>query len=502
MNSTPLLEFRGISKSFGSNKANQDVSFSVQRNTFHGLVGENGAGKSTIMKICYGLLTADSGMLLLQGQPTRFRNPQEAIRSGIGMVHQHFMLVPTLTVWENVILGFEPKGFQLNPTQIMKEVDNLQKEFGFSLDLTQTVENLSLGEQQQIEILKLLYRKADILILDEPTAVLTPQEVNPLFEKLKLLQEQGKTVVVITHKLKEILAFTQRVTVMRGGRVITTKDTNSLDESRLSELIIGRPRHSLPKRNRSSTSDHVVLQLESVSTRSASGRQLDQIDLSLKSGQIIGIAGIEGQGQNELVEVLCQLRPFFGSAVLLGEPLTQQSAYKRRQKGFSLVPPDRQTEGLVLAFSNADNLLLGHQRESDFKTNGLLSPTKIQLFAESLMTRFDVRPNKPQLPSFSLSGGNQQKLLIARETQWDVKFLLACHPTRGVDIGSIEFIHSHFLKLADEGAGILLISSDLDELFSLSDTVAVMREGRLVFKKPTTEVSPTELGLWMTGAHT
>lgn len=500
---SPLITFKNISKSFGSVLANDSVSFSVTDNSFHGVIGENGAGKSTIMKILYGLLRPDSGEIFLNGQQIQFKNPQEAIRSGIGMVHQHFMLVPTLSVWENVILGLEPTRLNLNPQDALREVDSLQKEFGFSLDLSKAVETLSLGEQQQVEILKLLYRKSRILILDEPTAVLTPQEVTSLFSKLKSLQEQGKTIIVITHKLKEILAYTQTVTIMRMGKVIATKATVDLTEDHLSQLIMGRERVPLPKRTTFSSEAQPVLHLEHLSTSpTTSQKHLKHINLSVYPGQILGIAGIEGQGQSELVEVLCQLTPFTGSAALLGTPLNSTSAYAKRQAGFSLIPPDRQREGLVLDFSTADNFVLGHQRESHFLERGFLNSRYIRSFSQSLMDRFDVRPANPQLPAGALSGGNQQKLLIARETSSSVKMLLACHPTRGVDIGSIDFIHSHFLRLAEQGAGILLISSDLDELLTLADSIAVIRDGMIVCESPTPGLSLKELGLWMTGAKT
>ncbi|MFM8270415.1 MAG: ATP-binding cassette domain-containing protein, partial [Pseudomonadota bacterium] len=365
-----------------------------------------------------------------------------------------------------------------------------------------TVQTRARGEQQQVEILKLLYRKARVVILDEPTAVLTPQEIDPLFEKLRTFQNQGKTVIIITHKLKEILAYTQKVTVMRSGEVITTKDTHLLTEDLLSELIMGRPKRVLPRRKSEPDKSTTVLELSSLSTQSSTSRPLKDIHLSISAGEILGIAGIEGQGQKELVDVLCQLTPFSGTAKYLGEPLTLSSAYSKRQTGFSLVPLDRQKEGLLLDFSNSNNFLLGHQRESRFFHRHFLSSAKIQAFSQKLMNRFDVRPPNPLLKARTLSGGNQQKLLIARETSSGVRFLLACHPTRGIDIGSIEFIHSHLLELADKRAGILLISSDLDELFSLADSIAVMREGRITFHSPTKNLSPTELGLWMTGAKT
>lgn len=494
MRTSPLIEFKDVSKSFGSVKANQSVSFSVFSNSFHGVVGENGAGKSTIMKILFGLIHPDSGHIYLRGKSIDFESPHDAIEQGIGMVHQHFMLVPTLTVWENIILGSEPSLLYLNSQKIIKELTQLQTEFGFSLDLSAVVEDLSLGQQQQVEILKLLYRKAQILIFDEPTAVLTPQEVTRLFEKLKGLQLLGKTILVVTHKLKEILTYSEVVTVMRGGRSIETVDTDQLTEDSLSQLIMGRPRLPLPARKSQQDPAPALLEIKSLYTHATSGRNLRDLNLSVHAGQIVGLAGIEGQGQQELVDVLCQIEPFSGTISLLGSPLQATSAYSKRQNGFSLIPPDRQTEGLVLDFSCAENFLLGHQREPVFK--------QMDSVSEELMKTFDVRPNHPQLPSRFLSGGNQQKLVVARETSSPVRFLLACNPTRGIDIGSIEFIHSHFLKLAEKGAAILLISTELDELLALSDSIVVIRDGTIVFESATPNVSLKDLGLWMTGART
>lgn len=500
MNSSPLIQFEGISKSFGTVKANDNISFSVSANTFHAIVGENGAGKSTTMKLLFGLIRPDSGKIHFKGKPVEFRSPSDAIKRMIGMVHQHFKLVPTLPVWENIILGLEPSKFDLNAPSILPTLDSLQKDFGFNLDLMAAVETLPVGQQQQVEILKLLYRKAEILILDEPTAVLTPQEVTTLFQKLKALQHRGKTILVVTHKLKEVLTFSERVTVMKSGRSIRTVDTKELTEQSLSQLIMGRQKTELPRRNRTPHPGSNVLQIDSLSTRSFTSKPLSNFSLSLRPGQILGLAGIEGQGQEELVDVICQLRPFSGTVSLFGQFLQTSPAYSKRQNGFALIPPDRQREGLVLGFSNADNFLLGHQHEPVFQQRGHLNPSKIRSVAQGLMDRFDVRPPNPNLFSRHLSGGNQQKMIIARETHSSVRFLLACHPTRGIDIGSIEFIHSHFLKLADEGAGILLISSDLDELFALSDSIAVIREGTIVFQGTTPDLSLTELGLWMTGA--
>lgn len=496
----PLVEFKEVSKRFGEHFANRSVSFSVLPHTFHGLIGENGAGKSTAMKLLYGLHQPDSGSIYFNQRPVQFRSPRNAIQEGIGMVHQHFMLVPTLTVWENIILGEEPHPLLIKRTAALESLEALQTEFGFKLDLLALVDSLSLGEQQQVEILKALYRKADLLILDEPTAVLSPKEISSLFTKLRTLLASGKTVIVITHKLKEVLEYTDHVTIMRQGQIVQTAPTSSFTEAKLSQLIMGKDR-VVPNRQPPKEFLEPVLNLETVSTSLTHRRNLKDVSLSVQRGEIVGLAGIEGNGQDELVSVLTGLTSFGGSIRFLGEPIGTSNLYELRQKGFGLIPPDRHQDGLVLDFSNADNLMLGHHRSIQYQTKGFLRHSEITRLAHQQMKDFDIRPLAPLMHSSQLSGGNQQKILLAREENDELSFLLACHPTRGVDIGAADFIHQTLMSLANSGTGILLISSDLDELFVLSDRLIVIREGSFVFQKQTSRCTAEELGLWMTGAQ-
>lgn len=495
---SPLLEFRDISKSFGSNQANQRVTFSIKSGSFHGIVGENGAGKSTIMKILYGLQSPDSGSIFLKGREIHFKSPSDAIQSGLGMVHQHFKLVPTLSVWENIILGSEPATTLFDSQSIQQSIETLQNTYGFSLSLSARVDTLPVGQQQQIEILKLLYRQAEVLILDEPTAVLSPQEIESLFTQLSTLRSKNKTIIVVSHKLKEILKFTDEVTVMRQGKVVATRPTQELNEDTLASLIMGRTPLHLKKPHTSPT-EKLVLSFKNVTTTESNDCGLKDLSLEVKEKEIVGIAGIEGNGQSALVRVLAQIEKYQGSVQILGEGLLRSSLYSKRQRGFGFIPPDRQQQGLVLSFSNEMNFILGHHRESTFQSGGFLSQNRISAFAKRKIEEFRIHPPQPDLPTSALSGGNQQKLIVARESSTGTRFLLASHPTRGVDIGAIEFIHSHFLKLRDQGAGILLISSELDELLAISDRILVIREGKIVFQTPAETADIKELGLYMTG---
>lgn len=498
--SAPAFEFDNITKIFGHVTANENVSFSVGEHSIHGVVGENGAGKSTIMKVLYGMYPPDGGRILFKGKPIEIENPQTAISLGIGMVHQHFMLVPTLSVWQNIILGREPTKGKLNQNAIRTALNTLQGEFGFTLDLDALVENLPVGHQQQVEILKLLYRRADILILDEPTAVLTPQEVDTLFERLRTLWKNNKTIVLISHKLREVLEFTHNITVMRQGKVIDTRKTSSLNQSLLAQLIVGRKLLSLPERKTLKDSRPVV-QVNNVTVRSKGHKlKLDDVSFEVHSGEILGIAGIEGNGQTELVEVLSHVREDYEGSVSLGEVSYKESTtYGIRQAGLSVIPADRHREGVILDFSLWENLILGHHLEPEF-TNGLrLAKSRIRVHCKDLLDEFDVRPRAQDLPIRALSGGNQQKAVVARELSRPVQFLVAAHPTRGVDIGAIEFIHSLFLARRDEGGAVLLISSELDEILTLADRILVLYEGKIVGETPRSQTNERQLGLWMTG---
>lgn len=495
----PLFSFSNLTKTFGTVVANREVSFSVSEGTIHGIVGENGAGKSTIMKILYGMFEPDSGSISLRGNPTRIRTPQDAIALGIGMVHQHFMLVPTLSVWENIILGAEPTPWLLNKPLILKELEFLKMEFGFQVDLETKIEALPVGHQQQVELLKLLYRRANILILDEPTAVLTPQEVDSLFQKLKTLKKANKTIIVITHKLKEILSFTDTVTIMRQGRALETLPTKELTEETLAEKIIGRKRIPLDFITPSAVKEP-ILKVASLSLQGPNGPRLHQVSFEVNRGEIVGIAGIEGNGQHELIECLSGIQKDYSGAVIFKNTNTKEiSPYALKQRGFSLIPPDRHREAVVLPFSISENIILGHHRELEIRSGPFISQNKVNRLTLKAIHGFDVRPDDPNITLSSLSGGNQQKLVVARESGRSPQFLLAANPTRGIDIGAIDFIHQHFLGLKAKGAGILLLSSELEEILKLSDRILVLFQGKIVaqlFKQDATE---KELGLRMTG---
>jgi ABC-type uncharacterized transport system ATPase subunit len=495
----PAFEFKGVTKRFGDLIANENVSFAVAPCAIHGVVGENGAGKSTIMKCLYGMYQPESGEIWLHGAPVKLSSPQKAIEHGIGMVHQHFMLVPTLAVWENIVLGNEP-GFRLKRARVAETLNQLQRRFGFSLNLEACVEDLSVGEQQQVEILKLLYRDAQILIFDEPTAVLTPQEVDRLFLQFKELVAAGKTIVLISHKLKEVLSITQTLTVMRRGRVVETRQTTGLDESELAARIVGRCPAALPSERH--PSGDVTLEVRNLTVADRHRTLLENISLSVRAGEIVGVAGVTGNGQQELVEVLTRVRrPQSGTVSIKGEDLLRQSVYATKQKGVSIIPPDRLKEGLVANFSVEENLVLGHHREKEITHGPLLSRSAIRALAQSRIAEYNVRPTDPTTAIGVLSGGNQQKVITAREAGRPVRLLIAAYPTRGVDIGAIEFIHTLFLKLRNEGAAILLISTELDELLALSDRILVLYNGRCTGEVPRAQANERLIGSWMTGAH-
>ncbi len=487
------FEFREVTKTFGSVVANDGVSFSVRRKALHGVVGENGAGKSTIMKILYGMYEPSAGHLFVEGKAVRIANPQAALKLGIGMVHQHFMLVPTLSVWQNVILGTED--FFIRKKESIAKLESLCKEFGFTLDVRAPIERLTVGQQQQVELLKLLYRDSRILILDEPTAVLTPQETEALFKRLRALRDNGRTIVLITHKLKEILGFTETVTVMRRGKVVETVETSTLTEETLAEAIIGRARKPLadvrpPPRERVRLSaEHLTL-----------GNALCDLSFQIREGEIVGIAGVEGNGQQELVETVAAARgDYAGKLVFEGRSMGDCDTYRLKQEGLAVIPPDRHKEAGVLDMCLTENFILGHHREPAVASRWALSPSRIRKSCSVAMDRFDVRPPNPDLQLGQLSGGNQQKLVLARELERETRLLVAAHPTRGVDVGAIEFIHGEILRRKASGAAVLLVSSELDELLALSDRILVLYQGRIQGEQKRGAFNECTLGRWMTG---
>src|SRR6266853_2114607 len=496
------LDMRGITKAWPGVVANDHVDLSVRAGEIHALVGENGAGKSTLMNILYGLIHADSGEILINGTAAKISGPRDAIALGIGMVHQHFMLIPVFTVGENIMLGREPvagPGFY-DHSRARKEIEELTRKYGLRLDPDARTGDLPVGLQQRAEIVKVLYRGANILILDEPTGVLTPQETVELFGVLRGLIKDGKTIIFISHKLKEVLDISDRITVMRRGKVVghlVTKDTN---EEEIATAMVGRE-VLLRVDKKPAKPGAVTFRVENLTASSDRGvPALKGISFELRQGEILGIAGVEGNGQSELVEVLAGTRRATGGRVLLADKdVTSFDARTERDAGIAFIPEDRRGTGLVLNYSVADNLILGRQRNPRFAWRELvLRLLAIREWARRLVKEFDIRTPSIETAARNLSGGNQQKIIVAREMASRPKVLLAAQPTRGVDIGAIEFIHRRLVKERDDGAAILLVSAELDEVRSLSDRIAVMYEGRIVSFEPA-ETDEARLGLLMTG---
>jgi len=492
----------GISKRFALVKANDCVNLDVRAGEIHALVGENGAGKSTLMRILYGLYRADSGKIFVREKPTEIKSPSDAISLGIGMVHQHFMLIPPLSVTENVILGSEPvkAGFILDKKSARNKINDLSQRFGLAVEPDALVEKLSVGAQQRVEIVKILFRGAELLILDEPTAVLTPQETEALFSVLRRLKEQGKTIIFITHKLNEVMEVSDRVTVMRHGKVVGVVNTHDTSTEDLATLMVGR-KVLLEVEKGPAVRKNVVLELMDVHALGASKvPSLKGISLSVFSGEILGIAGVEGNGQTELVEVITGLRkPTSGTIRLLESDITHLSPREILKLGVAHIPEDRLKRGLISDFTIAENLILGSHFGSPYAGKLWLERGPILNNARNVLQRFDIRPQAPELPARSLSGGNQQKLIVARELSRNPVLLVAAQPTRGVDIGAIEFIHRNLIAQRDRGCAILLVSADLSEVLSLSDRIAVMYDGRIAGEVEAGHTSERELGMMMTG---
>jgi ABC-type uncharacterized transport system ATPase subunit len=497
------LEMRGITKAFGGLLANDHVDLTVGDREIHTVVGENGAGKTTLMNILYGLVHPDEGEIRIDGKPVRIRGPRDAIAAGIGMVHQHFQLVPVMTVAENVVLGQEPGGFVLDRRESERQVRDLSERFGLIVDPTARVEALPVGIQQRVELLKILYRGSRLLVFDEPTAVLTPQETDELFEILRGLVAGGKTVILITHKLNEVMAICDRVTVLRQGRNAAVLDVPRTSPQEIARAMVGREVLLRVVRETAHVGSE-RLRLEGV--KADSDRKLPAlvgVDLSVRSGEIVGIAGVSGNGQLELAEVVAGLRPSTdGHVYLEGEDVRHQSAAERRVKGLAYIPEDRHARGLVLPFDVKDNLILGSQSREPFAVHGQRNSAAVEKRATDLIGQFDIRPPDPDALASSLSGGNQQKVVVAREMAEDPKVLVAAEPTRGLDVGATEFIHRELIDKRNEGLAILLISSELDEIFSLSDSIAVIYQGRIVEVMPSAEADRERVGLLMAGGST
>jgi len=502
-----MLELRNITKRFGNVLANDHINIKIEPGTIHAIVGENGAGKSTAMRIAYGFYTADSGEILVDLQARQIATPHDAIALGVGMVHQHFMLVGPMTVAENIVLGAEPgTGFALDLAQASAQIRKLSEEFKLAVDPNALIENLSVGQQQRVELLKALYRNARLLILDEPTAVLTPQEVEEFFAILRRMREQGKTIVIITHKLSEVLAISDEVTVMRDGKVVGRLQTKETNAAELARLMVGREVLLRVEKPEAKIGEP-KLRLTELSIRSSDGTtRVDKVSFEVRAGESVGIAGVEGNGQTELMEALAGLTPpahLSGEMNFEGRDITHQSARTRREQGIAHIPEDRHRRGLLLEFSLAENSILGvHYRPPVTSAGNIfLADAAIRSRAREIIQDFDVRPANAELPARALSGGNQQKLIIGREFKLQPKLLLVSQPTRGVDIGAIEFIHRQLVALRDVGCAVLLVSAELEEVTSLSDRLLVIHKGRIVGEVDPKVASIEEIGLLMTRGH-
>ena len=520
---TYAFEFRNVTKNFGNICANSNISFQVKKGTIRALIGENGAGKSTAMKILFGLYQEDEGEIVVHGKPQRWKSSKDAIQNGIGMVHQHFMLAHNATGLDNIILGDEKKSVKLkiiplpfnflDRQKAKRKILELAKKYGLETSLDIKISKVPVGNQQRIEILKLLYRNAEILILDEPTAVLTPLEVTQLFENLKKLKNEGKTIIIVTHKLNEVLNISDDITVFRAGKIVGEIKTSEATENRIASLMIGRDINLHPNIPRGKVENKSVLKIENLCLLNPENKKqnlLSNIHLNLFKGEIVGIAGVEGNGQSELIDIIFHAQNYFqkklfqeplasGSLHVLDTNVTKKNLSSNADIRVGFIPEDRHKNGLLLNMTVKENFILGRQHEKSFLSGYFLNDKKIQSFVQNEIEKFDVRPRDINLKIDGFSGGNQQKIIIAREFGKNPHMIIAANPTRGVDIGSIEFIHEQIIAQRDRGVGVLLISSELDEIFKLSDRILVMYEGKIVAQFERGQSNEHELGLAMCG---
>ncbi len=501
MSDGPILELRSITKRFPGVVANDGIDFDLLPGEVHALLGENGAGKSTLMNIVYGLYRPDAGEILIRGKPVTLGSAREAIMQGIGMVHQHFMLIPVMTVAENIVLASEPThgGVLLDYAASVERVRELSERFGLAVDPEARVQNIGVGQEQRVEILKALYRGAEILILDEPTAVLTPQEATELFEIIRGLQAQGKSLIFISHKLKEVVEIADRITVLRRGRKVETISREGATETGLARMMVGRE-VLLRVEKKPAAPGQPLLEVQDLSVLDDRGLgAVRGVSFDVRAGEIVGLAGVDGNGQTELIDALAGLRrPSGGEIRVRGQDVTRASARRVLDLGVGHIPEDRQRRGLVLEFSLAENLALHNYDEEPNSRFGWLFPRRLIARARNLLREFDVRGGGPQTRASALSGGNQQKVVIAREVGGDPDVLIAAQPTRGLDVGAIEYVHRRLVEVRDEEKAVLLVSLELDEIRALSDRILVIYEGRIVGEYDP-DVAEEELGIAMTG---
>ncbi len=497
------VELVGIVKRFPGVVANDGVDLAVRRGDIHALVGENGAGKSTLMKILYGMQPPDEGTMSVNGSPVAFKSPKDAIADGIGMVHQHFMLADQLTVLENIVLGDEPSSAgRIDFKDARERIQKLSSAYGLDVDPNQTVETLGVGERQRVEIIKVLFRGARILILDEPTAVLVPHEIDELFTNLRELKAQGETILFISHKLDEVLSIADAITVLRAGRTVATVDPKDVTAGDLAELMVGSELPT-PETRESTVTDDVELDVDEVSVQGIGDRWLlERISFKVHRGEVVGVAGVEGNGQAELIDVVLGLQPVTTGAIRLeGEDLAHVGTRDRREAGIGYIPEDRHRRGMLMGSPLWENAMLGHQTQEPYAKGPWINRGAAKQRTEEILATYDVRAPNVDIAGYALSGGNQQKLIVGRELMAGARVLLANHPTRGVDVGAQAAVWDHLRDARKAGLATLLVSADLEELIGLSDRLLVMLRGRIVAELDPAKVTPEELGSYMTGAR-